>query len=95
MVKCMGSQEAREYFADLVGRAHYGGKVTIIERSGKPMVAVIPIDMYNQLVAEREARFKVLDNIRSRLPDVPPETVQKDVSDALAAIRDTSAAGRS
>ncbi len=94
MAMRMGSQEARDNFTDLVGQAHYGGKVTIIERSGKPMVAVIPIDMYDQLVAEREARFKVLDNIRSRLPDVPPETVEKDVADAIDAIRASSAAGR-
>lgn len=89
----MGSQEARDNFTDLVGRAYYGGKVTIIERSGKPMVAVIPIAMYDMLVAEREARFKALDNIRSRLPDVPPEMVEKDVADAIAAIGASSAAG--
>jgi len=95
MTKHMGFQEARENFTHLVGRAHHGGKVTIIERSGKPMVAVIPIDMYKQLVVEREARFKVLDKIRSRLPDDPPGTVQKDVSDAISAIRASSAVGRS
>ena len=33
----------------------------IVQRAGKPMVAMIPVDMFEQLIAEREARFQVLD----------------------------------
>ena len=92
MVTNIGSREARNKFTDVIGRVHYGGQVTIIERSGKPMVAVIPIDMYNRLVAEREARFQAMDHIRNRLPDVPAETVEKDVAEAIDAIRASNAA---
>jgi prevent-host-death family protein len=94
MVTHIGSREARNKFTDVLGRVHYGGQITIIERSGKPMVAVIPIDMYNRLVAEREARFQAMDHIRSRLPDVPVEIVEKDVAEAIAAIRTSNAARR-
>jgi prevent-host-death family protein len=94
MVTQVGSREARNNFTDIIGRVHYSGQITIIERSGKPMVAVIPIDMYNRLVAERDARFQALDHIRSRLPDVPVETVEKDVAEAIAAIRASNAARR-
>ncbi len=87
MVTHMGAREARLKFAHLLGSSHYGGQVIIIERSGKPMVAVIPIDMYERLVAEREARFEVVDQIRSRLPDVTPEEVEKDVAEAIDALR--------
>jgi len=69
-VERVGARQARNHFADLVGNVHYGGQVVIVERSGKPMVAVIPVEMYERLVAEREARFAVLDRIRSRLPDI-------------------------
>jgi prevent-host-death family protein len=87
MVERMGAREARNKFADLVGSVHYGGQVVIVERSGKPMVAVIPVEMYQQLVAEREARFQILDRVRSRLPDVPEEEVERDVTEAIAAVR--------
>ena len=87
MVERMGAREARNRFADLVGSVHYGGQVVIVERSGKPMVAVIPVEMYHQLVAEREARFQILDRVRSRLPDVPEEEVERDVAEAIAAVR--------
>jgi len=92
ITKRIGAREARHKFSDLMGSVHYRGQAVIIERSGKPMVAVIPIDVYDQLIAEREARFQVLDRIRDRLPDLSPEEVERDVAEAIAAVRagDTS-----
>ena len=87
MAKRMGSREARNNFADLLGRVHYKGETVIVERSGKPMVAVIPVEMFEQLLAEREARFAVVDSIRERLPDIPEDEVFQDVAEALASIR--------
>jgi prevent-host-death family protein len=95
MVEHIGAREARNQFADLLGNVHYGGQVVIVERSGRPMVAVIPVEMYERLVSEREARFTVLDRIRSRLPDVPLEQVEADVAEAIAAVRAADAEGRS
>ena len=91
MTIVLGAREARQHFADLLGRVGYGGEVAIVERSGKPMVAVIPVELYEQLVAEREARFQVLDRIRSRLPEIPGEEVEKDVSQAIDALRESGA----
>ncbi len=51
------------------------------------MVALIPVEVYEQLVAEREARFQVLDRLRSKLPEIPEEEVQNDVSQAVGALR--------
>ena len=81
----------RNNLADLIGRVHYGGEVVIVERSGKPMMAMIPVEMFEQLIAEREARFQVLDRIRRRLPDVLEDGVRQDVTAALDAFRRRSA----
>ena len=85
----LGAREARAQFADLLGRVHYRGDTVIVERSGKPMVAVIPIELYEQLVAEREARFAILDRIREKLPDIPEDEVLADVAESIEAVRDT------
>jgi prevent-host-death family protein len=92
MTIVIGAREARQRFADLLGRVGYGGEVAIVERSGKPLVALIPVEVYEQLVAEREARFQVLDRIQSRLPEYPEEDVEKDVRDAIEALRGADAA---
>jgi prevent-host-death family protein len=48
MTIVIGAREARQRFADLLGRVGYGGEVAIVERSGKPMVALIPVEVYEQ-----------------------------------------------
>ena len=83
----IGAREARQRFADLLGRVGYGGEEAIVERSGKPMVALIPVDVYEQLVAEREARFQILDSMRSKLPVIPADEIERDVSHAIEAVR--------
>ena len=93
MIVRMGAREARNNFADLLGRVGYGGQTVIVERSGKPMAALIPAAVYEQLIAEREARFEVLDRIRSRLPELSSEEVERDVAQALAAVRTDAARG--
>ena len=90
----IGSREARERFTHIIGQVHYGGQEVIVERSGRPMVAVIPVELYDRLVAEREARFAVVDRIRSRLPDVTADVVEKDVAAAVSAVRARRAARR-
>jgi prevent-host-death family protein len=83
----IGSREARNNFADLVGRVHYSRETVIVERSGKPMLAMIPIDVYEQMIAEREALFQVVDRLKEHVPDLPEEEVIEDVSEAVAAVR--------
>ena len=92
MVKTMGAREARSNFSQLLGQVHFGGQVVIVERFGRPMVAIIPLEDYQRLIAEREARFQVLDEIRRRLPDLPVEEVEQDVAEAIAAVRAADAA---
>ena len=93
MVVHIGARDARNNFADLMGKVHYGGQTVIIERSGKPVIAMISSETYERLIAEREMRFQVLEHIRSRLPDVPLNEIELDIAEALAAVR-THVAGR-
>lgn len=83
----IGARDARNTFSDLIGKVHYSGETVIVERSGKPMVAMIPVDLFEQLVAEREARFQILDQIHQRIPDIAEDEVQQDVMEALTAVR--------
>lgn len=87
MTIVVGAREARRRFADLLGRVGYGGEVAIVERSGKPMVALIPVEVYERLVEEREARFQILDRIRGNLPDIPEIEVEKDIDQAISGLR--------
>ncbi len=83
MARHVSAREARNRFADIMGSVRDGGEEIIVERSGRPMAALIPVDTYERLVAERRSRFEVLDQIRSNLPDVAPEEVERDIANAI------------
>jgi len=93
MVLKYGAREARNRFADLIGRVGYGGEVIIVERSGKPMAVMMPVEMYESLLAEREARFGVVERMRESAPVLPEQEIEADVSEAIRAVRATDAAG--
>ena len=95
MAKHVSAKEARNKFSDIMGSVHYGGEEVIVERSGRPMAAVIPVEMYERLVAERRVRFEVMDRIRSALPEASPEEIDRDVKEAIAKARRANAPRRS
>ena len=91
----VSAREARNKFADIMGSVRYGGEEVIVERSGRPMAALIPVDTYERLVAERRVRFEVVDQIRSSLPTVASDEIEKDVAQAIHSLRTARAEGRS
>ncbi len=42
--------DARNNFAEILGRAHFGGETFLIEKQGKPFAVVLGIDEYRELV---------------------------------------------
>jgi prevent-host-death family protein len=95
MAKKMSAKDARSNFSDLLGSVNYGGEEVIVERSGRPVAAVIPVPVYERLVAERKIRFEVIDRVRSHSPETTAEEIEHDVSAAVAMVRGRHAAGRS
>jgi len=95
MAKRMSAKDARSKFSDLLGSVNYGGEEVIVERSGRSVAAVIPVPVYERLVAERKTRFEVIDRVRSRLPETSIEAIESDVREAIAKVRSRHAAGRS
>jgi prevent-host-death family protein len=95
MAKRMSAKDARSKFSDLLGTVNYGGEEVIVERSGRPVAAVIPVPVYERLVAERQTRFEVIERVRSRAPKASLEEIEADVRQAVAKVRSRRAAGRS
>jgi prevent-host-death family protein len=95
MAKRMSAKDARSKFADLLGSVNYGGEEVIVERSGRPVAAVIPVPVYERFVAERKARFEVVDRVRSGLPETTSEEIESDVRAAVKNARSSYAADRS
>ena len=95
MARHVGAKDARSKFSELIGSVRFGKEEVIVERSGKPSAAMIPMETYERLIAERRARFEILERVRSRLPDISSEEIDRDVAEAVSKVRKGRAAGRS
>ena len=87
MATVIGAAEARDRFNEIVDRIHDNGETVILEVSGEAMAAMVPVEMYERFMAEREARFAALDRFRATLPDYDEAEVMADATEAVEAVR--------
>lgn len=86
-IRTVTALEARTQLGQLMKDVQKGGTRVLVEKSGVPMVGIISAEEFKRLVAEREARFEVVDRIRGRLPAVPESEVAEDVRAAVKQVR--------
>ena len=79
--------EARTQLGQIMKEVQGGRVRVLVEKSGVPMVGIISAEEFQRVIAEREARFEVVDRIRRRLPSVSEREVQQDIRDALKQVR--------
>jgi len=87
MVKRISAKDARAQFSEILGMVHFGKEAVIVEKQGKPMVAIVDIELYQRWQEEREIRFGVLDEIRSKGRRKRPEEIERDVAEAVSEVR--------
>ncbi len=88
MAKRISARDARAQFSEILGTVRFGKEAVIVEKQGKPMVAIVDIDLYERWQEEREARFKVFDEVRSKNRGRAPEEVEKEVAEAISEVRE-------
>lgn len=94
MVKTLNEQQAKSGFAELLGRVHSKKDTVIVEKQGKPMVAMIDFDRYQALVKKREKLFGVLDLIWAKNRKRSARQAYRDASQAVKEFRATRRARR-
>ena len=87
VIKTIPAVKARVHWGEIMKKVFQKGERFIVEKSGIPMVAILKADEYFRMVGEQEERFKVLDQIKSRLPQVSPQEIEEDIKGAIKAVR--------
>lgn len=87
MLQSISIVQARNNFSDLLGEVYYGGKQFLIEKMGKPFAILVNIEEYGKLEEQRESLFKELSANRAKNKNIPYRQVQKDVTEAIRAVR--------
>jgi prevent-host-death family protein len=87
MEKKIGSAAVRRKFGQLLEEVHYRGDTIIVERRGRPMAALVPLDLYENWQELREQFFALIEDAQKRNQDVKSEVIEKEIGDAIRAVR--------
>lgn len=94
MVVRLTVEEASRDLAALLRRVQEGGETVILEEAGRPRAAVIPLEQYEKLIRERDAKFDAFERSIQNRPTLPEEEVESDIAEAIAIVRGKRAPGR-
>ncbi len=81
------TNEVRGRLGDLVNRAHYRGEEFVVQRRGKPLVAIISYEAYERLQQKRAEALRVFQEIWDANTRVNPKEVAASVNQAVEEVR--------
>lgn len=87
MEKSIGVTKARDDFRRIIDDVQHQGDKYVIERHGRPAVAVVPVQVYENWKQQRKRLLELIQDVQSANPDADPEQVMQDVLEAQQAIR--------
>jgi prevent-host-death family protein len=87
MVKKVPAMKVRDNLGQLLDEVYYRGDEVVIERAGKAMAVLVPVERYEQYQRERRERFKILDQIRGKTKKVPAKRLDSTIAEAVRTSR--------
>jgi len=86
--------QVKRDISELINRVAYGGERIVLTSRGKPKAVLVSMADYEQLIAQRKARFAVIRELRAAAPDLSQEEVEKEIAGAVKRLRTKDAANR-
>ena len=87
MLKKLTAMKARQNLGLIMNEVSIKGDDYIIERAGKPLVAVISMDKYCIIERERQKARQSLGKVWDKMKDEKPELIEKAILEAVQSDR--------
>lgn len=87
MVRKMSALRARKNLGQLLEEVYYRGDQYVIERAGRPMAAVVPVWQLQEWRKRRERFFGMVEGVWRKNKGVNPEIIEREVQEAVRAVR--------
>lgn len=91
MSKKISALKVRQNLGQVMNEVALRGDEYIIERAGKPLVAIIPIEKYRAMQAEVDAFYESLAEMGSATKDEDSSTMERLIDEAVRAYRKAKA----
>ena len=85
MLKKISALKARQNLGRVMNEVALRGDDYIVERSGKPMVAIIPLEKYRQLQSALDEFFEEVKDFRQAAKKAKPKEVDRAIAEAVEA----------
>ena len=87
MRKTISAVRLRGKLGQVLEEVYYRGDQYVIERSGKPMAVVVPVEQYEQWRRKRRELFALIDEIREDAKSSDPAELERDIVEAVREAR--------
>ena len=87
MEKLLSSIKARDQFKTIIDEVHFHGEKYVIERHGKPIVAIVPIQIYQNWKRKRYRLLELIQEVQKANVGVDSTEALMDVLEAQQATR--------
>jgi len=87
MLKRIAAIKVRQNLGQVMNEVALKEDEYIVERAGKPLVAIIPIEQYRRIRGEREDFFKMVDEIQQEAARSDRKAVDSEIAEAVKAYR--------
>ena len=90
MTQTMKASQVRQEWSKLLNTVFRGKTRVVVEKSGIPVAAIISaedLERLNQFEAQRAERLKVLEESWVAFKDEDPETIEREVAQAVTEAR--------
>jgi prevent-host-death family protein len=87
MVKKLAALKARQNLGRVMNEVALRGDEYIVERAGKPLVAIISMDRYRMLEQDRAAALEALNEIWEKMKGEEPKAIEGTIDEAVQAVR--------
>ena len=87
MLKKISAMKVRQSLGQVMNEVALRGDDYIVERAGKPLVAIIPVEKYQRLQKDREGALQSLDKIWQKMEGTDPKEVESLVDEAVRKTR--------
>lgn len=87
MLKRISAIKVRQNLGQVMNEVALKENEYIVERAGKPLVAIIPIEKYQRLQGEREEFFRMVEDIQKEARKSDTRAIDSEIEEAVQAYR--------
>ncbi|MBT9537833.1 MAG: type II toxin-antitoxin system Phd/YefM family antitoxin [Nitrospirae bacterium] len=87
MLKTISAIKVRQNLGQVMNEVALKDDEYIIERAGKPLVAIIPIEQYQGMKKERKEFFQMVDEIQKGIKKAAGSLIDTEIEEAVQSYR--------